>query len=45
MAKGAGIMGNTKYISGDKIVPASNCFTFFTALLIVIPSGFAVTYV
>ena len=38
-------MGNTKYISGDKIVPSNNFFAVFTSLLIILPSGFAMSYV
>ena len=36
--------GNTKYVGGDKIVPSNNCFAIFTSLLIIFPSGFAMTY-
>ena len=38
-------MGNTKYIGGDKIIPASNCFAIFTSLCIIVPSGFAISFV
>ena len=27
-----------------KIVPSNNCFAIFTSLLIIVPSGFAMTY-
>ena len=38
-------MGNTRYIGGDRIVPSNNCFAILTALLIIVPSLFAMTYV
>lgn len=39
------VMGNTKYIGGDRIVPSNNCFTLFTSLLIIGPSVFSMTFV
>ena len=38
------LMGNTRYIGGDKIVPSENGMAIGTSLAIILPSLFAMTF-